>query len=286
MSDRNAARDEAILDLFERLALAAGAEIMDVYRTDGTVEHKADNSPVTEADRRAERVILAGLREAYPEIPCVAEEEVSDGRLPGALGAEFILVDPLDGTKEFVARRGDFTVNIALVRNGEPIIGVVHAPAQAKLWSGRPGCATSVSIGAEHAPTERSKIHVAKAGAALRIVISRSHRTPEIDAFVAQYPGAEIVSVGSSLKFCLLASGDADLYPRFGRTMEWDTAAGDAVLRAAGGKTTIMNGAPFTYGKRNQPDGVDFSNPWFIAVGALEASSFRHGRFTPAWDTT
>jgi 3'(2'), 5'-bisphosphate nucleotidase len=257
--------DEAMLAEFEHLALAAGAEIMAVFAEGATVDRKADDSPVTEADRRAEAVILAGLRKAYPAIDCVAEEEVSSGRVPPALGHEFFLVDPLDGTKEFIARRPDFTVNIALIRNGEPVIGVVYAPAQGALYLGRPGAATEARVDHGHVAGERKAISVSAPGSPVRVVASRSHRTAETDEFIEKYPGAEIVSVGSSLKFCLLASGQADLYPRFGRTMEWDTAAGDAVLRAAGGSTLRVDGGAFVYGKRNQADDADFANPWFIS---------------------
>ena len=259
--------DAAILAELERLALLAGAEIMDVFRTGIVVEEKSDHSPVTEADRRAEIVILQGLREAFPHVPCVAEEEASAGLLPPALGELFFLVDPLDGTKEFIKRRPDFTVNIALVRKGVPEIGVVYAPAQGTLYSGRPGKAYAVTVGENHEPLDRSEIAVRGCAEPKTIVASRSHRTPETDEFIDKHEGAEIVSVGSSLKFCLLASGKADLYPRFGRTMEWDTAAGDAVLRAAGGRTTLVDGRPFVYGKRNRVEDVDFANPWFVAEG-------------------
>ncbi len=260
--------DDRMLARLEELALAAGREIMDVYHAGANVEHKADASPVTEADRRAEAVILAGLRESFPGIPCVAEEECSAGLLPGSLGEAFFLVDPLDGTKEFINRRPDFTVNIALVRNGEPVVGVVFAPASGKLYAGRPGEAWQAEVSAEGEVLARRSIQVRACGNSPVIVASRSHRTPETDTFIADYPGAEIVSIGSSLKFCLLASGQADLYPRFGRTMEWDTAAGDAVLRAAGGSTRTVGGARFVYGKRNQPHDADFANSWFVAEGA------------------
>jgi 3'(2'), 5'-bisphosphate nucleotidase len=257
--------DQVMLAVFEQLALAAGAEIMAVFAEGATVDRKADDSPVTEADRRAEEVILSGLRKAYSAVPCVAEEEVSSGRIPPALGDEFFLVDPLDGTKEFIARRPDFTVNIALVRRGVPVIGVVYAPAQGALFSGRPGMASEARVDHGHVAGERRAISTSAPGSPVRVVASRSHRTPETDQFIAKYQGAEIVSVGSSLKFCLLANGKADLYPRFGRTMEWDTAAGDAVLRAAGGSTRRVDGGAFVYGKRNQADDADFANPWFIS---------------------
>jgi 3'(2'), 5'-bisphosphate nucleotidase len=260
--------DAAMLAVFEQLALSAGAVIMDVFRAGIVVEEKPDHSPVTEADRRAETIILRGLRDRFPDIACIAEEEASAGLLPPALGEAFFLVDPLDGTKEFINRRPDFTVNIALVRHGVPEVGVVYAPAQGRLFSGRPGAAFAVTVDEHHRPQLRRQIAVRGCAEPKRIVASRSHRTPETDAFLGRHEGAEIVSVGSSLKFCLLASGEADLYPRFGRTMEWDTAAGDAVLRAAGGRTVGVDGHPVVYGKRNRAGVEDFANPWFVAEGA------------------
>ena len=265
-----AASDDALmLDVFERLALAAGREVMRIFRTGCAVAHKADNSPVTEADRTAEKIILAGLREAFPDIPCVAEEEASVGIVPPALDGAFFLVDPLDGTKEFVNRRTDFTVNIALVRDGRPEIGVVFAPCSKRFFSGRPGRAEALDIDDDYEITGRHSIVVRGAGEPLAVVASRSHNTPETEAYISSLGGAEIVSVGSSLKFCLLAGGEADVYPRFGRTMEWDTAAGDAVLRAAGGMTRTLDGKPLVYGKRNQSDDEDFANPHFIATGKV-----------------
>jgi 3'(2'), 5'-bisphosphate nucleotidase len=266
------ANDEAVLAVCERLALDAGRAIMEVYQGDLGVTTKADASPVTIADERAETIILDGLRAAFPGIVCVGEEEVSSGKLPPELGEAFFLVDPLDGTKEFIGRRPDFTVNIALVRAGVPVIGVVYAPAQGKLYGGRPGAAHVATVDAGFAAGARAPMAVRSTGDTLRIVASRSHSTPETDAFVDRFPGSELTSVGSSLKFCLLASGEADLYPRFGRTMEWDTAAGDAVLRAAGGVTRTPEGAPFVYGKRNQAHDSDFANGWFVAATKDAAS--------------
>lgn len=257
----------AMLSVFEALALAAGAEIMDVRGKGVTAETKADASPVTEADRRAEAVILKGLAQSFPHIPVIAEEEVSAGRVPAIGDGPFILVDPLDGTKEFVGGKTDFTVNIALVAGGVPLVGVVYAPARGRMWTGRPGHAETATVeggkaGARHA------ISGASCPDRVRMVASKSHRTPETDAFIARHGDCETVSVGSSLKFCLLADGSADIYPRFGRTMEWDTAAGDAVLRAAGGTVLRADGAPLAYGKRNQADDSDFANPHFIAASA------------------
>jgi 3'(2'), 5'-bisphosphate nucleotidase len=260
--------DRQLLARLESLALEAGRQILRCRDEGFSVDVKADASPVTAADRSAEAIILRGLRDAYPATPIVAEEEVSAGRCPAALGYAFFLVDPLDGTREFVNGRDDFTVNIALIRDGEPVVGVVYAPAKANLCGGRPGHAETVSVAPDHTPLRRQAVRVA-GGERTRIVASRSHRTAETDAFIACFPGAECVAIGSSLKFCLLASGAADIYPRFGRTMEWDTAAGDAVLRAAGGRTLTPDGRPLLYGKRNQASDSDFANPFFIAYGEL-----------------
>ncbi|TIW18836.1 MAG: 3'(2'),5'-bisphosphate nucleotidase CysQ [Mesorhizobium sp.] len=259
--------DEAMLGVFERLALEAGREVMRVFHEGCAVDSKADSSPVTEADRESEKIILAGLRAAYPDIPCVAEEEVAAGIATPDLDGAFFLIDPLDGTKEFVNRRTDFTVNIALVRHGVPEVGVVYAPCTGRFFSGRPGKAEALEVDADYRITGRRPITVRAGGTPLAVVASRSHNTPETDTFIRDLGPAEIVSIGSSLKFCLLAAAEADVYPRFGRTMEWDTAAGDAVLRAAGGMTRTLDGQPLVYGKRNQVSDSDFANPHFIASG-------------------
>lgn len=268
--------DEAMLAVFERLALEAGRQIMEIFHAGCAVDIKADSSPVTQADRAAETCILAGLREAYPDIACVAEEEIAEGLVPPDLGDTFFLIDPLDGTKEFVNRSPDFTVNIALVRNGMPEVGIVYAPCSHRFFSGRPGRAEAVTV-EENAVAGRRKIAARTAVGPVTIVASRSHRTTETDDFIRGVEAAEIVSVGSSLKFCLLASGEADLYPRFGRTMEWDTAAGDAVLRAAGGSTATLDGKPLIYGKRNQAHDADFANPYFVSRGRTQQDAATPG---------
>lgn len=263
-----AASDDAkILGVFEQLALTAGRKVMDVFHAGCSVDKKSDESPVTEADRESEKIILAGLREAFPSIPCVAEEESAAGVAPCSVGSSFFLIDPLDGTKEFINRNTDFTVNIALVRDGVPEIGVVYAPCTQRFFSGRPGSAELVELTEAGEIARRHPIHVRSGATPLTIVASRSHRTPETDDFIGRVEAAEIVSVGSSLKFCLVANGEADIYPRFGRTMEWDTAAGDAILRAAGGSTSTLDGKPLGYGKCNQASDCDFANPYFIARG-------------------
>ena len=274
MPNRNttaaAASDAAIVALFERLALEAGKLVMDVYSSEIVVGAKSDQSPVTAADHASERLILAGLRQEFPDIPCVAEEEIAAGVIPCALDGAFLLIDPLDGTREFVNRRPDFTVNIALVRNGVPELGVVFAPARGQMHSAYPDHAEAIAVGEGFAVESRRRVHVRTGFTPLTIVASRSHRTHDTDLYIRNFEAAEIVSVGSSLKFCMIASGEADLYPRFGTTMEWDTAAGDAILRAAGGMTTTLDGVPLTYGKRGRAELSDFVNPSFVARGRIE----------------
>lgn len=267
-----------ILALFERLALEAGRAILAVRASGADVDFKDDKSPVTTADRAAELIILTGLSEVLPEVPVVAEESVAGGHRPNVACGRFILVDPLDGTKEFIKGAADFTVNIALVRQGVPTIGVVYAPAKGTMWSGGPSGASRVEVGDATRATSsegsvRTTITCRQPHKPISIVASKSHRTAETDEFLSRHPGAHCVSVGSSLKFCLVAEGQADLYPRFGRTMEWDTAAGDAILRAAGGVTTHIDGTPFTYGKIAQSHDDDFANGWFIAYGAKKHDS-------------
>lgn len=260
------AGDAAFLALLEPLAIAAGEAILDVRAHGVTTNTKADLSPVTEADNRAEAIILKGLAAHFPQVPVVAEEETAAGRMPDIAGQPFFLVDPLDGTKEFISGKSDFTVNIALIENGVPVAGIVYAPARGVIYAGGLDGAERADVLPDGLIVNRRKIKGAAVGDAVRIVASKSHNTPETDAFVSRFENAQCVSIGSSLKFCLLAEGAADLYPRFGRTMEWDTAAGDAVLRAAGGITRRVDGSPLLYGKREQTGDCDFANPHFIAV--------------------
>ena len=248
-----------------QISLDAGTKIMEIYNGDIDVRTKDDASPVTDADEAAEKIILAGLSKAASEIPVVAEESVAAGNIPDISGGVFFLVDPLDGTKEFISRNGEFTVNIALVDNGAPIAGVVYAPAIGKLYSGSSSGAYCQDIENGVASGDRQAISIRNAPKeGLTVVASRSHRSPETDEFISQYNVAELRSAGSSLKLCLVASGEADFYPRLGRTMEWDIAAGDAVLRAAGGTTTLLDGEPFTYAK------PEFENPYFVAKGQID----------------
>lgn len=256
-----------MLDILEKIALDAGRAILDVYRAGPNVSYKSDSSPVTEADERAEAIILAGLTAAFPDIPVVAEEAAAAGQVPDVGGGRFFLVDPLDGTKEFIHRRDDFTVNIALIENGVPTVGIVYAPAKGVAYTGAAGEAWKLSISEDLTISGREKIGCRACADEITAVASRSHNSPETEAFLAEKGVASTKSVGSSLKFCLVAEGEADVYPRFGRTMEWDTAAGDAVLRAAGGVTLDIDGAPFRYGKTKQAFDCDFANGHFIAWG-------------------
>ncbi len=266
MTDSPNARS-VLLEAMVAAALEAGRVAHEIYIAGFEVQRKADHSPVTQADHAAEAIILERLRVAAPHVPIVAEEEVAAGRQP-EIGRQFFLVDPLDGTKEFVQRIGDFTVNIALIRAGVPVMGVVYAPVTSGLFIG------NVEDGwaqRSHQPTDakapmavRTPIRVRAAPKhGLTVVVSRSHATPETETYLAQYSVAERVSVGSSLKFCQVAAGEADLYPRLGPTMEWDTAAGQAVLVAAGGTVLAPGGAPLEYGKPG------LRNSHFIAGGGL-----------------
>jgi 3'(2'), 5'-bisphosphate nucleotidase len=258
-------RMSTILDIFQHAALLAGRPILDTYHAGAHTRYKADCSPVTEADERAEAVILAELAAACGHIPVVAEESVAAGRVPQLSGQPFILVDPLDGTKEFIGGHDDFTVNIALIENGAPVIGFVYAPALQLAYGGGPDGAYKLWIDDSFAVSHREKLQARTLDAPQIAVASRSHRSPETDSFLDTCGASEIRTVGSSLKFCLIAEGSADLYPRFGRTMEWDTAAGDAVLRAAGGVTVDLEGVPLRYGKIGRENEADFANPDFIA---------------------
>jgi 3'(2'), 5'-bisphosphate nucleotidase len=237
----------------------AGAEIMNIYQTDFDVQSKGDNSPVTKADQVAEDLIIRAIREGITaEIPIVGEEAASAGDIPEINGRPFWLVDPLDGTKEFITRNGEFTVNIALIENGKPVLGVVHLPVHNVTYCGL-SMGSFVLTGDE--PRREINCRAAPTGGLVALV-SRSHKTPEVDTYLANYTIAQEMSAGSSLKFCRVAEGAADIYPRMGRTMEWDTAAGHAVLRFAGGVVRQLDGTELNYGKPG------FENPHFVAASA------------------
>lgn len=251
----------ALLPALRTLAREAGDAILDVYGSDFTVKNKDDASPVTEADVRAEKIILAGLAQLTPAIPVVSEEAAAAGVQVDISNGVFWLVDPLDGTKEFVKRNGEFTVNIGLISNGRPIAGVLFAPVLNRLFLAGPGIAT-----VEDPDTAPRPIHVRRPPTDGLVVLgSRSHKdSPALGDFLKQFPVREMRNSGSSLKFALVAAGEADMYPRFGPTMEWDTAAGHAVLNAAGGCLTLPDGQPLVYGKPR------FANPEVVAWGSAE----------------
>ncbi len=248
----------ALLEQLTPLMRDAGQVIMDIYATDFDVTKKGDESPVTQADQKAETVILAGLAKIAPGIPVVAEEAVAAGNIPD-VSDRFFLVDPLDGTKEFISRNGEFTVNIALIEHGKPVLGLVYAPAIGRMFTGAAG----VGAWVEDKDGKRAIRCRAVPAEGLTVVASRSHGDETaLDAFLGGRKVASRTNAGSSLKLCLVAAGEADLYPRLGRTMEWDIAAGDAVLRAAGGRVTVVaDGADLRYGKPG------FDNPHFAASG-------------------
>lgn len=252
---------QKLVVVMREAALEAGRVIMEVYEADDfDVKVKSDDSPVTEADEKADAVISAHLRAAFPDVALVTEEQSDSHALNEAT---FLIVDPLDGTKEFIKRRGDFTVNIALVENGVPVRGIVFAPAKGRLFYTDE---TGVSVEEQGAFDPKTPGRVEKMAVsspdngALRVVASKSHRDQATDDYINKYAHADMKSAGSSLKFCLVATGEADIYPRLGRTMEWDTAAGDAVLRGAGGQMVrFEDHATFDYGKEG------FANGFFIA---------------------
>jgi 3'(2'), 5'-bisphosphate nucleotidase len=254
------ASDADILTAIRDAALEAGEAILKIYHGDFDVRAKDDASPVTDADERAEEIILEALARITPEIPVVAEESVSAGRFPTDLGHAFWLVDPLDGTREFVERNDEFTVNIALIREGVPTLGVVYAPVPRHMY----GAAGPGDAWLERDNGPRTPISVRAApNDGLTVVVSRHHMDRSTEEFLADFKVKERRPAGSSLKFCLVAEGAADLYPRFGPTCEWDTAAGDAVVRGAGGTVTTLDGAPLGYGR------PPFKNPGFVVRGLL-----------------
>lgn len=259
--------DPLFAAMLVRASLAAGKAILDIYAAPFAVREKGDRSPVTEADARAEEIILAHLAREAGDI-AVISEEASAERPPGAAPARFFLVDPLDGTREFIGRNGEFTVNIALIDGGRPVAGVVLAPAAGRLFvaAGEAAFAADAGPGAPD-PAQPANWRPIRARpprpGALTALVSRSHGDAQTEDWLRETGVTETVAAGSSLKFCVIAAGEADLYPRFGRTMEWDTAAGQAVLEAAGGSVRTLDGAPLRYGKAGQ----GYANPPFIARG-------------------
>ena len=264
---------DAVARFLAGIALAAGPAVMEEYRRHAAARAKSDGSPVTAADERAEAVIRERLSQLATPIPIVAEEATAAGQAI-EIGERFVLVDPLDGTKEFVARNGEFTINVALVEGGVPIAGAVYAPALERLWFGGEAafaCSAPVGAGLPDAASWRT-LRARTAPESLVALASRSHGDPATEAFLARLPVGARRAAGSSLKFCVIAEGEGDVYPRFGPTMEWDTAAGDAVLRAAGGVALTREGAPLLYGKF----AAGLRNGAFIAWGdAVAAARWR-----------
>ncbi len=250
---------------FARIALLASEPVMRLYARGPTARLKADFSPVTLADEEAEAIIMAELARSLPGVAVLAEESCARDGLPDAAPREAIFVDPLDGTREFLAGNGEFTINLGLVRDGAPVAGAVYAPAFGRLWWGAARAyGAHVAQGQPMpAPAQATSLRTRAATSPLAALESRSHMTPQTAGAMARLAPVLGRPVGSSVKFCLIASGEADLCLRLGPTMEWDTAAGDAVLRAAGGMTTSADGAALVYGKAD----LGFRNADYIAWG-------------------
>jgi 3'(2'),5'-bisphosphate nucleotidase len=258
------------------IAYDAGCAILALHGSDLAATAKADGSPLTRADLAANETILKGLAENFPGVPVITEERVPDA---GARHARHVfLVDPLDGTKDFLSGNGEFTVNIALLDGSDPVAGVVYAPAMGIIYAGAAGDGARRARVTDGGIGVWQKIVAAAPSGTLRAVTSRSHPSPKTREYLDSLAIADIMPIGSSLKFCLIAAGEADIYPRMGQTMEWDTAAGDAILRAAGGAVLALNGKPLRYNKHNAAGEHDLANPWFVAMGrfsVLDAKWYR-----------
>lgn len=257
----------------ENLAREASKAILEVYQTNFDVKRKEDCSPVTLADMNSHRIITGALSSRYPEIPVLSEEGKGVAFEVRRTWSQFWLVDPLDGTKEFVKRNGEFTINIALIEGQTPVLGLIHIPVQERTVLGdvRKGCWEVVEGG-----RRPLKVSAPPLNGPVRIVRSRSHPAPGLDQLLSLIPSHEIVNRGSALKFCAVAGGDADFYPRFGPTWEWDTAAGQAIVTAAGGVMVDLDGKPFLYNKENLLNGpfiVSSSLEWLQSTGILERAS-------------
>jgi len=249
-------------DLIEpvlQIAREAGLRILEIYESDFAVQAKEDRSPLTEADMASHRTIVAGLSSLTPDIPVLSEESGDIPYEQRRQWREYWLVDPLDGTKEFIKRNGEFTVNIALIRDGRPVLGVVHVPAKDTDYFGAEGAGAF----RQTPDSQPEPIHVSSLGdGPVRVVGSRSHRGSSLDGYLERLGDHEMVPMGSSLKICLVASGDADVYPRLGPTCEWDTAAAQGVVEAAGGQVVDLSGEPLRYNTKDE-----YLNPFFIAYG-------------------
>jgi len=253
---------ESLIEPIVALAEDAGRAILKVYSTDFEVQSKVDESPLTQADLASHHCIVAGLMELTPELPIISEESGLPDFAERRLWDRYWLIDPLDGTKEFVNRNGEFTVNIALIDNNRPVLGVVHVPVQHKTYVGCQGVGADLRDG-DHPP---QPIRVAAtSGDPVRVVGSRSHRGATLDAYLTNLGEHDLVAMGSSLKFCVVAEGGADLYPRLGPTSEWDTAAAQAVVEQAGGSVVTLDGKPMKYNAES-----DILNPHFFVIGASD----------------
>ncbi len=260
-------------DFLGDLAREAGKAILDVYGTNFEVSRKDDESPITLADKRSHRLIADALRARYPDIPVLSEEGKEVPFKIRRNWHRFWLVDPLDGTKEFVKRNGEFTVNIALVEDRTPVAGIIHIPVTDRLFMAdvHKGCWEISENG-----RRRLKVAQVAGNGPVRVVRSRSHPTPGLHEFLSLIPSYQIINRGSALKFCAVAGGEADFYPRFGPTWEWDTAAGQAIVTAAGGVMLDLSGNPFVYNKQNLLNGpfmVSSSMEWLRKTGILEMAS-------------
>ncbi|EFL89571.1 3'(2'),5'-bisphosphate nucleotidase CysQ [Ahrensia sp. R2A130] len=273
--------ESRLYDVLPQLCADAGHVIMDVRETCFQVEAKGDDSPVTLADTRAEAIVLNGLATAFPDIPVIAEEAMAAGQRPDTSDGIFFLVDPLDGTREFVDGFDDFTVNIALILDGVPMAGCVAAPAHGMLWygSGSRLLTRVINRRQEHSTTgeEQMVVRSSKQTETLRVAVSRAHGNATTENWISQLGAVERAAVGSSLKFCWLAEGRCDVYPRFSPTMEWDTAAGDAILRAAGGQVLGPDGTALIYNDRQRETPRPFENPNFVAMAPGVTLSFDDG---------
>jgi len=255
------------LEAVREIAHAAGRRILDVYERDFQVEHKEDRSPLTEADRAAHEIITTQLEALTPDIPVLSEDSAAVNYETRAGWKRFWLVDPLDGTKEFINRNGEFTVNIALIDGTRPVLGVVYVPVPALTYYACAGQGAYKQKGeCAIQPTRVRRF----AGGKPIVVASRSHAGPETEAFLRNLGEHDVVSMGSALKLCLVAEGAADVYPRLGPTMEWDTAAAQCVVEAAGGRVTDLHRQPLVY---NKPS---LLNPWFLVSAAGDYDWYRH----------
>jgi len=261
------------LDFLEALARKAGAAILEIYETSFSVAEKEDRSPLTEADTRSHEIVSGALKSRYPDIPVLSEEGKEVPFEARSRWSRFWLVDPLDGTKEFIKRNGEFTVNIALVEGGKPVLGLIYIPVSDLLYVGRTGEGCRELSGGR---SRSVRARLPDEGEPVKVVRSRSHPSPQVERMLDRFPSRQALSRGSALKFCALASGEAHFYPRLGPTWEWDTGAGHTIVLAAGGVVVDVHGSPLEYNKPNLVNGPFLAAPdlsWLRDTGVLEAAS-------------